>query len=198
MWSQQSYGSLKRGQLLYIRDIIFCEKQCQQMYIKFWKLNVKNRCVCLAYCKLICCKNALRRCKNAINMLRKCPNFTMHILIIISSSIIIIIIAMMLINITVTGVLEKSSLGGRVPSKEFEQSCLPLFAFPTRTISKMEFFNLVIVFIITNIFEQEQFTVLISWSFDFVSFSFFICLNPINVTTIWCWRTTLILSFGII
>ena len=82
-------------------------------------------------------------CKNAINMLRKCPNFTMHILIIISSSIIIIIIAMMLINITVTGVLEKSSLGGRVPSK-------------------MEFFNLFIVFIITNIFEQEQFTVLIS------------------------------------
>ena len=34
------------------RRHIFCKSQCQQMYIKFWKLNVKNRCACMAYCKL--------------------------------------------------------------------------------------------------------------------------------------------------
>ena len=38
----------------------------------------------------------------------------------------------------------------------------------------------------------------ISWSFGFVSFNFFIYLNLIHVTTIWCWRTTSISSFGII
>ena len=32
----------------------------------------------------------------------------------------------------------------------------------------------------------------------FCSFNFFICLNLIHTTTIWCWRTTSILSFGII
>ena len=38
----------------------------------------------------------------------------------------------------------------------------------------------------------------VSWPFGFVPFNFFICLNLIYTTTIWCWRTTLSLSFGII
>ena len=38
----------------------------------------------------------------------------------------------------------------------------------------------------------------VSWLFGFVSFNFFIYLNLIHATTIWCWRTTSILSFGII
>ena len=38
----------------------------------------------------------------------------------------------------------------------------------------------------------------VSWPSGFVSFNFFICLNLIHATTIWCWRTTSILSFGII
>ena len=38
----------------------------------------------------------------------------------------------------------------------------------------------------------------VSWPFGFVSFNFFIYLNLIHATTIWCWRTTSILSFGII
>ena len=38
----------------------------------------------------------------------------------------------------------------------------------------------------------------VSWLFGFVSFNFFIYLNLIHATTIWCWRTILILSFGII
>ena len=38
----------------------------------------------------------------------------------------------------------------------------------------------------------------VSSPFGFVSFNFFICLNLIHATTIWCWRTTSILSFGII
>ena len=38
----------------------------------------------------------------------------------------------------------------------------------------------------------------VSRLFGFVSFNFFICLNLIHATTIWCWRTTSILSFGII
>ena len=41
MYLWQDYGSLKRVQLLFIRNIIFYKKQWQQMYIKFWKLNVK-------------------------------------------------------------------------------------------------------------------------------------------------------------
>ena len=40
----------------------------------------------------VCCENALRRCKNALNILQKCPNFTMHIIIVIIFIIIIIII----------------------------------------------------------------------------------------------------------
>ena len=36
-------------------------------------------------------------CKNALNMLRKCPNFTMHIVIIIITIIIIIIIIIVII-----------------------------------------------------------------------------------------------------
>ena len=38
----------------------------------------------------------------------------------------------------------------------------------------------------------------VSWPFGFVSFNFFIYLNLIHATTIWCWQTTSILSFGII
>ena len=38
----------------------------------------------------------------------------------------------------------------------------------------------------------------VSWPFGFVSFNFFIYLNLIQANTIWCWRTTSILSFGII
>ena len=38
----------------------------------------------------------------------------------------------------------------------------------------------------------------VSWPFGFVSFNFFIYLNLIHATTIWCWRTTSILSFDII
>ena len=38
----------------------------------------------------------------------------------------------------------------------------------------------------------------VSWPFGFVSFNFFIYLNLIHATTIWYWRTTSILSFGII
>ena len=41
MYLWQDYGSLKRVQLLFIRNIIFYKKQWQQMYIKFWKLSVK-------------------------------------------------------------------------------------------------------------------------------------------------------------
>ena len=41
MYLWQDYGSLKQGQLLFIRNIIFYKKQWQQMYTKFWKLNVK-------------------------------------------------------------------------------------------------------------------------------------------------------------
>ena len=37
----------------------------------------------------------------------------------------------------------------------------------------------------------------VSWLFGFASFNFFICLNLIHANTIWCWHTTLILSFGI-
>ena len=44
---QQSYGQIKRGQLLLIRNIIFYKKQYQQMY------NVKKRSVCMVYCKLL-------------------------------------------------------------------------------------------------------------------------------------------------
>ena len=47
MWLRQSYDSPKRGQRLYMRNIIVYKKQCQQMYIKFWKLNVKKRSVCM-------------------------------------------------------------------------------------------------------------------------------------------------------
>ena len=53
-------------------------------------------------CRTECGKNALRNvakmpycCNNALNMLRKCPNFTMHIIIII---IIIIIIVIIFVN----------------------------------------------------------------------------------------------------
>ena len=52
IWLKQNNGSLKRGQLLFIRNIIFYKKQYQQIKIKFWKLNVKNRSFCMAYCKL--------------------------------------------------------------------------------------------------------------------------------------------------
>ena len=38
----------------------------------------------------IYCENALRRCKNALNMLRRCSNFMMHIIIIIIIIIVII------------------------------------------------------------------------------------------------------------
>ena len=38
----------------------------------------------------------------------------------------------------------------------------------------------------------------VSWPFGFASFNFFIYLNLIHATTIWCWRTTSILSFAII
>ena len=38
----------------------------------------------------------------------------------------------------------------------------------------------------------------VSWPFGFVSFNFFIFFNLIHATTIWCWHTTSILSFGII
>ena len=38
----------------------------------------------------------------------------------------------------------------------------------------------------------------VSWPFGFVSFNFFIYLNLIHATIIWCWRATSILSFGII
>ena len=38
----------------------------------------------------------------------------------------------------------------------------------------------------------------VSWPFDFVSFNFFIYLNLIHATIIWCWQATSILSFGII
>ena len=37
----------------------------------------------------------------------------------------------------------------------------------------------------------------VSWPFGFASFNFF-NLNLIHATTIWCWHTTSILSFGII
>ena len=42
----------------------------------------------LQKCPTQCCENALKRCKNALNMLQKFRNFTMHILL----NIIIIII----------------------------------------------------------------------------------------------------------
>ena len=35
-----------------------------------------------------------------------------------------------------------------------------------------------------------------SWLFGFTSFNFFICLNLIHATIIWCWRTILILSLA--
>ena len=38
----------------------------------------------------------------------------------------------------------------------------------------------------------------VSWSFGFESFNFFIYPNLIHATNIWHWRTTSILSFGII
>ena len=38
----------------------------------------------------------------------------------------------------------------------------------------------------------------VSWPFGFVSFNFFIYLHLIHANTIWCWRTTSILSFDII
>ena len=38
----------------------------------------------------------------------------------------------------------------------------------------------------------------VSWPSGFVSFNFFIYLNLIHAITIWYWRTTSILSFGII
>ena len=47
----------------------------------------------------VCCENALRRCKNALNILQKCPNFTMHIIIIVIIFIIIIIIIIIIITI---------------------------------------------------------------------------------------------------
>ena len=37
-----------------IRNIIFYKKQYQQMQIKVWKLNVKNRSFCMAFCKVYC------------------------------------------------------------------------------------------------------------------------------------------------
>ena len=43
---------------------------------------------------LVCCKNPLKRCKNALNMLQKFRNFTTHILIII---VIILIIKLLLL-----------------------------------------------------------------------------------------------------
>ena len=47
----------------------------------------------------ICCENVLKRCKNALNMLRKCPNFTMHIIIIIIIIVIVIVIIIVIIVI---------------------------------------------------------------------------------------------------
>ena len=43
---------------------------------------------------LVCCKNPLKRCKNALNMLQKFRNFTTHILLII---VIILIIQLLLL-----------------------------------------------------------------------------------------------------
>ena len=58
MWLQQSYGSLKRGQLLLIWNIIFYKKQWQQMQIKFWKVNVKN--ISVISTSMACSFNHLR------------------------------------------------------------------------------------------------------------------------------------------
>ena len=55
-------------------------------------------------------------------------------------------------------------------------------------------FQLLLEFLSTAVFCSYE----VSWPFGFVSFNFFVYLNLIHATTIWCWRTTSILSFGII
>ena len=58
-----------------------------------------------------CCENVLRRCKNALNMLQKCRNFTMHILIITVIiitviNIIIIVIIIIINNFVFVGIIQ--------------------------------------------------------------------------------------------
>ena len=47
MWLQQSYGSLKRDQLLSLRDNLLYETMPTDVNKKFWKLKVKNRSGCM-------------------------------------------------------------------------------------------------------------------------------------------------------
>ena len=50
-------------------------------------------------------------CKNALNMLRKCPNFTMHLLIIIIIITIIIIIIIIIIITTIITIILIQEIG---------------------------------------------------------------------------------------
>ena len=51
MWLWQNYGLLKRVQLLFIRSSILYETMLTDVN-EILELNIKNRSVCMAYCKL--------------------------------------------------------------------------------------------------------------------------------------------------
>ena len=68
-------------------------------------------------------------CNNALNMLRKCPNFTMHIvIIIIIIVIIIIIISFLKVDFYITFYNDKKPININLPIKLEKNSDTKLFA----------------------------------------------------------------------